>query len=335
MGNGHWRNDKSLHCCMNDCRRVENEPWCWFQHARVAMFGETQVAGFPGPLGILFHLNSRWWHRETLSLSFIQVPARTPNPKRPRLIFPENPHILRAVVDEADNAVRRPAVFVPNLLEHGNLVPLLRQPEIWKIEGIFFLTWQNDCEIKFQKEQVVQFDSIWVRNRPAACAASLTLIRAFRNHCSCVFKRKVFNSSGAASDPRNSWGHRSSEGGANICRLSTDWLLQLLQNQVSTESLYFFNKDFSSSGFIPIHPRGGHNLFVKKRRDALRDAFARLWDPLSSLFRNARGELVVMSRSSPWGTVPTRDGQGNGLKCSVNGVTKISQDITRQHRMIL
>ena len=75
------------------------------------------------------------WHRETLSLSFIQVPARTPNPKRPRLIFPENPHILRAVVDEADNAVRRPAVFVPNLLEHGNLVPLLRQPEIWKIIG--------------------------------------------------------------------------------------------------------------------------------------------------------------------------------------------------------
>ena len=35
-------------------------------------------------------------------------------------------------MDEADNAVRRPAVFVPNLLEHGNLVPLLRQPEIWK-----------------------------------------------------------------------------------------------------------------------------------------------------------------------------------------------------------
>ena len=40
-------------------------------------------------------------------------------------------------MDEADNAVRRPAVFVPHLLEHGNLVPLLRQPgDLKKLEGI-------------------------------------------------------------------------------------------------------------------------------------------------------------------------------------------------------
>ena len=72
---------------------------------------------------------------------------------------------------------------------------------------------------------------------------------------------------------------------------------------------------------------------MKKRRDAVRDALARLCDPPSSLLRNARGEFVVTSRSSPWAQEMAKE-----MMLQFNGVTKISKTsltITRQHHMIL
>lgn len=70
---------------------------------------------------------------------------------------------------------------------------------------------------------------------------------------------------------------------------------------MSTALENFFISAVSSFCLVPHHPRGGRNRDVMKRLRALWEPFAKLWDPLSSPFRNAKMlEVEVMSSSFPW-----------------------------------
>lgn len=70
--------------------------------------------------------------------------------------------------------------------------------------------------------------------------------------------------------------------------------------QGSTALANFFINAVSNFALGPHHPRIGCSRDVMKRFTALREPFAKLWAPLSSLFKKAKTlEDEVMSSSVP------------------------------------